>query len=440
MNDLDDTQDDRTMKFIRTYAKDFATYNNASGGTVREPSVAPTNSLPVPDTHKSSPWQISEATRDAALVYNKSQTGPPGTKRINLLETPSKETPRTNPTEAEQAPPVLPIETETLSTPPVFVEAPPPPPPIPPVEKTRLIETPPRVASSVHTFATDFKDKIDQSGASRFTVLATEADTKPTKQKPRPQKSLVAVLAGALLLIAGTGGVIGAYWYIMTLSATPASPIPVPSLVFADERIQLVGEGSELLETLATTANQPLVDGNVLITYLSEATTTPKGERIEIPLAGGALIRALMLPAPDLFLRNVAPASTVGIIRAGLETRPFFVFRVTSYERTFAGMLAWEATIGRDLEILYPAYSAPSINQEATVIQLGTSTPVVMNAPPTPLPYFTDAVVESHDVRKLTDTDGTTLLLYGYADKETLILARDEKAFGALLGRLYAKP
>jgi hypothetical protein len=51
---------------------------------------------------------------------------------------------------------------------------------------------------------------------------------------------------------------------------------------------------------------------------------------------------------------------------------------------------------------------------------------------------FEDVVVANRDVRILRDTRGRSLLLYGYADKETLIIARNEASFAALLTRLSA--
>jgi hypothetical protein len=49
---------------------------------------------------------------------------------------------------------------------------------------------------------------------------------------------------------------------------------------------------------------------------------------------------------------------------------------------------------------------------------------------------FVDAVIDNHDVRVLKDEQGRQLMLYGYRDKETLIIARSEKAFSELLARL----
>ncbi|HWU24334.1 MAG TPA: hypothetical protein VN086_01100, partial [Candidatus Paceibacterota bacterium] len=140
------------------------------------------------------------------------------------------------------------------------------------------------------------------------------------------------------------------------------------------------------------------------------------------------LIRSMNLSAPDILLRNIDDTSTVGVIRAGSESRPFMILKVNSYERTFAGMLAWEPTMAQDLASFYPPYP-PAASTTATS-SVAVATP--------PSTTFTDAVVANYDVRILRDASGRSLLLYGYRGKDTLIIARDEAAFSALLARLSA--
>ena len=127
----------------------------------------------------------------------------------------------------------------------------------------------------------------------------------------------------------------------------------------------------------------------------------------------------------------------VGIVHAGTETRPFFILRVDSYERTFAGMLAWEPSMLSDLQSLYPLYPA-STPQNNSANTTGTSTQIFIPAiaPNAPANQFVDEIVANHSARALKDSSGNTIIIYGYADKETLIISRDEAAFTLLLQRL----
>ncbi|HEY1041823.1 MAG TPA: hypothetical protein VGE48_00150, partial [Candidatus Paceibacterota bacterium] len=218
----------------------------------------------------------------------------------------------------------------------------------------------------------------------------------------------------------------------------------VPSIIVADEYEELSGTGGELMRALATSAGGAVVPGNVIVTYILEDMTEEGGGIVKTPAGGAAFLRALQVPAPDILLRNIARESAVGVVNAGSESSVFFALRVDSYERTYAGMLTWEPLMLRDLSVLYPLYPIPAapepVASTTATSTAATSTPIMLDpVPASALSRFSDAVVANHDVRILRDTSGRSLLLYGYADKRTLIIARDEAAFEALLPRLKAE-
>jgi hypothetical protein len=226
----------------------------------------------------------------------------------------------------------------------------------------------------------------------------------------------------------------------MPKEAAVPTELAVPSLIFADEYAEVSGEGAALRAAFAASAPRALSDGEAVVAYLTRASTTPEGATAFVPEEGGTLIAALRLSAPDVFLRSVLPASTAGVIRARNEVAPFFIFRVDSYERSFGGMLEWEPRMAGDLADLYPALppTAPPPPLSTTTPASSTTPPVM---PATALSFssgFADSIVESRDARVFRDAEGRTLMLYGFYDKETLILARSEEAFAELVRRLAA--
>ena len=304
---------------------------------------------------------------------------------------------------------------------------------------------------SFHTYTSDFANRIDSKNASAFSVLAAEQDagraTNPATVSKRPKsisKGVLAIATGMLLLVLAGGGVFFTYQFVTTMRDTPIASITVPSIVFADEYRKLEGTGSVLMQGLVAASNGALVSGNVLVTYILTETPAEGGTLIQTPAGGAAFIRALMIPAPDILLRNIADESTVGVIHAGTETNTFFALRVDSYERTYAGMLTWEPLMARDLAALYPLHPA---QETRTEIEPSTATTTASTTPVRETPAtqasartrFEDSIVANHDVRILKDTDGKTLMLYGYADKRTLIIARNEVSFEALLARLKSE-
>lgn len=328
------------------------------------------------------------------------------------------------------------------AAPPVTVPLPPdvprptPPPVVPkPIEPEAPLPTLPTLTkkpaspvtnSPIHTYASDVAEHRQDNEVSRIAMVAAEQDAAPRTSVVVPKEkrsSVFLVVAGIVLLIAGSVSMYAAYRF-----ATGTPPLPegilIPSLIFADERIQVAGSKDALREALGTGA--PLEEGRVAVLYMTYPTTTEAG-LIEQVASGRELFAALRLPAPEILLRNIEDSSTIGLVTAGGETRPFFILRVSSFDRTYAGMLVWEASMERDLLFMYPPY--PSI-------ETSTSSPLQAPAGDQFRLSFVDEVIENRDMRVLHDADGRTLMLYGYWDKQTLIIARNTAALTELMGRL----
>lgn len=320
-----------------------------------------------------------------------------------------------------------------------------PPTPAPQMAPPTLPQVPANeVPERFHSYTTDFAGQFDTKKASTFSVLAAEADSgrKPVTRiasRRSSQSQLSVIVISVLLVVLGAGGVFGAWMYFTNSTPDITPVVSVTSLISYDEKKELTGRtGQELMTELADLSSEPLVSGNVLVAYISTASTTTKGLPFSTPAPGGDLIKALPLLAPDILMRNIEKTSVVGIIQSGSETRPFFVLKVASYERTFRGMLSYEPSMRQALGRLYPPYAKVEVDTGT----VGTSTPAVQSPSfsillePT---GFVDAVVRNYDVRILRDSQGRSILLYGYKDKETLIIARDETAFIDIVTRLNAK-
>jgi len=298
---------------------------------------------------------------------------------------------------------------------------------------SEVAAAPPRV----HTYKSDFSEHATESGASRISMVAAQADAvrAPVVLTQKKRTNTVAFIAGGMLVIAGLGAVYAAYRF-----AVGEPPIPVetyvPSLIFADERVRLEGSAEDLRTQLASGAGLSLSEGDVAVAYLSFSTTTKEQGTIEIVASGKELIEALALPAPAVLLRAIEPQSMAGLAHVGDATHPFFILRVDSYERSFAGMLEWEPTMERDLSLFYPPHPVLVVEPPPTISTTteASTTPVV--APPPFRLSFVDEVIGNRDVRVLKDADGRVVMLYGYRDKETLLLARSPEAFLELLERL----
>lgn len=432
-------------QYIRTYAKDVAELTNQPMPVTPKPPPPPPPPVeePLPKKDKGPINKLETLPQEALPELPPKEEGSlifPRPQTVPLQGTPSEPNDAEKREEVlarlrqkvaehqEQAPPPPPPIPQPIFSP--FPPAPPkpqapepsPPPPIPPIGVVPMDTGP----APLHTYTSDFADRIDEKQASKFTVLAADSDTGVrTTTSVKKKSTVLPVVLAVLLIIVGIGGLFAAYRFMSTGEETNVA-LGVPSLILADEKMEL--DGPNYRQDLADAASQPLVDGNILITYVTAASTTTLGLQ-SAPQPGGALIRLLNLGAPDIIFRNVDLSSTVGVVAAQAEASPFFIFRVNSYERTFAGMLAWESSMLADLEPLYPQYPAPVSDLVATT---------TVSIPPTASAFFVDDIVSNIDVRALRDSEGRTLLLYGYSDKETLLIARNEAAFTTLVARLNA--
>lgn len=457
-------------QYIRTYAKDVATLSGKGNiGAVQRPkqttnAVTDERRTTVTDGVEFDPTSQPYTEPDIASLKNPNaplevesredlssfmQSATPPAKdaaaaREGILarlrasqgvaQAPVFETPPVEPAHA-----MPPLYREPLPEP-IPVAAPPPP-------RIPLPEKKPETPPPFHSFATDFRARSEAVSNSPFSVIAAEQDAdKRVRRTPSlNKKGIVPIVLGMVLIVAAAGGSYALYVYIGARHVVPTVVLHVPSLIFAEQYKKVTGTGGDLLQSLAMVASDPVDTGTAIVTYVEQPVTGQTGIVAGAPAPGGVLIKELSLPAPDLLLRNVTQDSTVGVIHEGGDTRAFFILRVSSYERTFAGMLTWEPLMARDLSLLYPLYPSDPAEQPSvrldTASTTASSTPA--SAPPVQGPAtsrerFEDAVVANRDVRILRDTRGRSIMLYGYADKETLIIARSESAFSALLVRLAA--
>jgi hypothetical protein len=311
----------------------------------------------------------------------------------------------------------------------------PPPPPVPePLPKESPI---PELAkpTPIETYASDFSDQIKKENASPITVLAAEQDSKKPEIKMPPARHSSGILYtvfGFILIIAGGVGIYIAYTHYseslapIILAPTISAPITV------DEREQISGTGTVLLQAIEESVMKQLAPNTIRLLYTTSATTT-----------GDSVFSALQEPAPDILLRNInANGSMAGIINSNGVQSPFFILSVASYSGTFSGMLSWESSMPNDLEKLFPAYINPTTVSMATTTATTTAKTITKITASSTIPKmlagFRDEVVDNHDVRMYSDTAGRSIILYGYWNQATLVIARDPDAFTEILDRLAA--
>ncbi len=289
----------------------------------------------------------------------------------------------------------------------------------------------------IKTYAGDFSQRIKDTHASTATMLAAEQDAAPLSVSQDPperfsRNTILSIIVGAVLLVLGIVGSYIAYIRYLTNTEPVILAPTISPPIFVDEKEKISGTSpQELLQAIGQSITHQLAPNTVRFLYTDFATTTHNN-----------VFAMLQLPVPSALFRNVnATRSMDGIVNAGGSQNPFFILSVASYGDTFAGMLSWEPVMARDLSALFPPYpqiSVSTVSTSSTTLTTGSSPPATTTATSTLSTRleFRDEVVSNHDVRIYRDADGRSVLLYGYWNQTTLIIARDPAAFIEIIGRL----
>ena len=282
------------------------------------------------------------------------------------------------------------------------------------------------VPSPIHTYKSDFAERVKVQSASPFSVMAAEMDAtkKPTASIPAPDSDRKATLIGVGLLVLALMIAVGAYWFSTRTQFVPIIA-DVPSLIVADEKYELKSTTDDALQAEVSGLRPQSFSKNVILLYTNLSTTTALGDTYTVT-GGKSTFNALGFVAPDILVRNIGDKTTLGLARSQGLYYPFFVLDVTHFERTFAGMLDFEPSIQRELSFAYPLQEVSLTNER------GVTERILIE----PASRFVDEVVSSHDVRVLYDVQGKIIMLWGYKDKQTLIIARDKESFGEVLSRI----
>jgi len=282
--------------------------------------------------------------------------------------------------------------------------------------------------SSVHTLKDDLQHAVKEKKMSLVRAVALEQDKKRDElieeefgRKERRRRATGIFFASFLLFGLGFAALFGVYVVMTSHSATSVESLN--SIVFAEQSVALPldnAQPSELKRRVAAarqgqigslgsiTRIVPLFQGTDPNIQPTQATTKQ-------------FFTAMGFNAPDDLVNSLGNTFFFGLHVVD-KNAPVIVIPVTNYDRAFAGMLAWEATMNSDLS---PAFTpVPSTILDANGIPSART--------------FQDDVMRNYDVRELKDDSGNVELYYSFPSKSLLIIAESPYSFPELLSRLQS--
>ena len=247
--------------------------------------------------------------------------------------------------------------------------------------------------------------------------------TEITRARARRTRGIL--FAAAILVILGGAALFGVYIVTPDI-ASPPQGLGGSSLLFAESTFLLPLEEDNPLDLKRFIA-QARGGGSATLGSITRVVPTIT----ETGAAGTAVERAATV---EEFFSALGVRSTSDLVRAlgsdfffGIHTvdenAPLFVIPVRSYERAFAGMLAWEQTMNSDLSPAFTAVPSQFLGQGG-------------------LPEkrrFSDVVMRNYDVRALKDDRGGEQVYYSFPTRALLVIGESPYSFTEILARLRAE-
>ncbi len=285
----------------------------------------------------------------------------------------------------------------------------------------------------LHTLKSDLQEIVRVKKVSLISAVALEQDKRRGSERaearvaPRRSGRVFGVLfASGLLVILGLAALFGVYTIMRERIGTTPAATQSSSILFAETTASLPLtdlspiELKRLLAQVRIGAETTLGSITNIVPVVS--VRDESGVEVQSPAVLGEFLAALGTHAPPDLIRALGNEFFLGLHTVD-ENAPILVIPVVSYERAFAGMLAWESTMNADLSPFFTP-----LPDQATG--------------PGGLPQkrqFEDLVMRNYDVRALKDDAGGIELYYSFPTKNILIIGESPYSFTEILSRLRAE-
>lgn len=305
----------------------------------------------------------------------------------------------------------------------------------PPGDEGAQKEAPSSVAS-VHTLKDDLQTIVRDKKMSLVRAVALESEKKkgqehlagPHSLSDKARSHKIIGIAFVAMVFAALGLV--AFWGVRSVlrqSADDARPTAAPSLMFAEATIAFPQEtrtGVDLKRTLAAGVRSvPNISlGAVLHIVPTSSQTNASGAATEQAMGIGDFLNAMDAQATPELIRSFRGDFFLGFHQTAGKLSPVLIIPVTSYERAFAGMLAWEPFVNADLTPIFTSIPPQTVDEKGLFVER----------------QFQDALINNYDVRFIKDDSGAAQLLYSFPTRTMLIIAESPYSFTEVLSRLRA--
>lgn len=298
------------------------------------------------------------------------------------------------------------------------------------------------VVKPIETYQGDIEKLVQKKNVSVVSIAAAEAQRRESAEIPqeaprniRPLiiKSLM-ILGGVILLLAAAAAI---YYVVKPAPAVQVSVVNTTPFINVDQTLAFIvpagikrGTAMNAIEVQREKVKLSL--GLVARIYLG-LSIDPATKKLT-PLSAQQLLTILGPNASDSLLRAVGNKPYLLGVHSYEDNQPFLILQTDAYEQAFSGMLAWEPYMYQDLAPLFVRIPPQHILEGKTATSSATSTPTFIQT------GFIDRIVENHDTRVIENSAKDILLLWGFINRNTLVITTNEATMREVISRLKNAP
>ncbi len=309
---------------------------------------------------------------------------------------------------------------------------------------------------NLRTFQGDVADAIKKQNASVLTIALAEkkkqegARIETLKNTPNPastpvakpviksppanpelKKNILMVALSIILITLGAGSVFG-FYVLQKREATPITNSPQNTILGWSKKETLSINGLKPEELVDAIYKKRQIEGVGVgeILFLELVQTS------DSQISAQDLFTTMKSRAPASLIRSFGNQLMFGFFNSEGSNQPFLIIRLESFDRAFDGMLSWEKTMFEDIGALFTRNILPV--KESLPLEGNASGTRILSIG-TPSLQFDDEAIRNKDARILKNTQGETILLYSFLDKETLLITSDERVLQELVNKLVAQ-
>lgn len=238
---------------------------------------------------------------------------------------------------------------------------------------------------------------------------------KTATRRTRPKKRIWVVAFGFMIAIFAIGsGTAMTFWFLKNDSSTPFSTslttektIKVPVTYDNIKYISLPVKRAELYEVLLASNKNPSASLTLIL-----PTSSEEGGPVPVPVPADKILNVLNWQLNNTFLRSINE-----MYFSFFQSEPVIILKVSSFDNAFGGILSSEEELSSEL--------APLFGEEVTgTFVIGSDVGNNVTAP-----HFVDQTAKNHDVRVLKDELDQERIVYGFVNRNTIIVTSNTDTF-----------